>query len=316
MYWNIIIFPTCIYSPCTLHNSSIDISTATPTLHTSRFLLVVVAMSSGSRWGIRLTLLMMLRAVTLHMSTAHWCDVDHIPWSEDGKSVKIPVGCATSDDEAINLSAASLGSRAVEILAAALATSRARRLILEDNHIGRKGAAALGALLAKNTRLISLDISRNKIGDDGAREIAEGLRNNTHLRKLMLGDNGIGPHGAEAIAQAIGDGWRRENFDQISKLGKGKKVSGNFIVDLWLSFNPIGDGGAVVLAEILSGNTSVSGSGVVSDGTVGRPGVEQIFLAHCGIGNYGAASLGSALVLNPHMTNLVLIGNPVSVSIS
>ena len=116
--------------------------------------------------------------------------------------------------------------------------------------------------------------------------------------------------------RVIGDGWRRENFDQISKLGKGKKVSGNFIVDLWLSFNPIGDGGAVVLAEILSGNTSVSGSGVVSDGTVGRPGVEQIFLAHCGIGNYGAASLGSALVLNPHMTNLVLIGNPVSVSIS
>ena len=64
---------------------------------------------------------------------------------------------------------------------------------------------------------VNLDISRNKIGDDGAREIAEGLRNNTHLRKLMLGDNGIGPHGAEAIAQAIGDGWRRENFDQISK---------------------------------------------------------------------------------------------------
>lgn len=245
---------------------------------------------------------------------AHWCDPDHIVWSDDGASVHIPVGCGKADDEAINLSFSQLGSRAVEILAKALQMSQAKRLILEGNQIGYRGAAALAALVARNTRLQSLDLSQNRIGDEGAFLIADALRNNTRLRKLMLGDNGIGPRGAVAVALAVGNGKTWFNADGARP--KEKQSTNKHLNSVWLSYNPIGDAGGVVLGEVLSGNTTLAGDSTTRRGSAGGsrklPGIQKIYLAHCKISDFGAAALGSGLVDNPYITHLVITGNPVS----
>jgi hypothetical protein len=257
---------------------------------------------------------------------SHWCDADHIRWSDDGTAVNIPVGCGSGHDDAINLSFGRLGSRAIEVLAIAMEESVATRLILEGNQIGHGGAVALAVLLSKNTRLLSLDLSNNQIGDEGARAIAQGLRNNTHLRKLMLGNNGIGPRGAAAVALAIGDGRTLLGVDEAPQGTAGGGGGGGFggaaaqankyLTSLWLSYNPIGDGGGVILGEALSGNTTFLDDGEsngTAEGVLKLPRVEKLFLAHCGVSNYGGSALGSALVANPHIDQLVLMGNPVSV---
>jgi hypothetical protein len=62
---------------------------------------------------------------------------------------------------------------------------------LENNDIGEAGAYGL----AKNTKIIVLNLSRNRIGNAGAYALAR----NRALNALFLNDNGIGSIGAKAL---------------------------------------------------------------------------------------------------------------------
>ena len=76
-------------------------------------------------------------------------------------------------------------------------------LVLASAGIQDRGAAALGAMLARNGMLQALDLSRNRIGPCGAGALAEGLCANHALTALDLTRNRVGDRGAEALGEAL-----------------------------------------------------------------------------------------------------------------
>ena len=69
--------------------------------------------------------------------------------------------------------------------------------------IGTVGGKAIGAALAVNGSLASLDLCFNKIGDAGAAAIAEALKINGSLTSLLLGGNEFGHKATETLKEAV-----------------------------------------------------------------------------------------------------------------
>eukprot|EP01065_Artemidia_motanka_P038853 TRINITY_DN47702_c0_g1_i1.p1 TRINITY_DN47702_c0_g1~~TRINITY_DN47702_c0_g1_i1.p1 ORF type:complete len:766 (+),score=254.05 TRINITY_DN47702_c0_g1_i1:83-2299(+) len=78
-----------------------------------------------------------------------------------------------------------------------------RTLVLENNRIGKAGAAALGAALRQTSKLKSLNLSRNRLMEAGAIALAAGLAENTSLTQLCVGHNSINDIGCAALAKAL-----------------------------------------------------------------------------------------------------------------
>ena len=111
---------------------------------------------------------------------------------------------------ALDLSDNGLGSAGVRSLVDALLGGGAPKLIILDlsqNQAGPDGAAALGELLADQTKsecgLQTLRFDANAIGDKGAGQLASGLATNRSLRSLHLCRNEVGDEGAGQMAPAL-----------------------------------------------------------------------------------------------------------------
>lgn len=77
---------------------------------------------------------------------------------------------------------------------------------VNGNHIGTKGAEALGLLLERNQVLSKLNISSNGLGAKGLEFIASGLANNCALTHFDISNNNLGAEGALIVAKIIGHG--------------------------------------------------------------------------------------------------------------
>ena len=111
---------------------------------------------------------------------------------------------------ALDLSDNGLGSAGVRSLVDALLGGGAPALIILDlsqNQAGPDGAAALGELLAEQTKsecgLQTLRFDANAIGDKGAGQLASGLATNRSLKALHLCRNEVGCEGAGQMAPAL-----------------------------------------------------------------------------------------------------------------
>lgn len=120
---------------------------------------------------------------------------------------------------ALDLSDNGLGSAGVRSLVDALLGGGAPALIILDlsqNQAGPDGAAALGELLAEQTKsesgLQTLRFDANAIGDKGAGQLASGLTTNRALRALHLCRNEVGCEGAGQMAPALAQNATLENL--------------------------------------------------------------------------------------------------------
>ena len=120
---------------------------------------------------------------------------------------------------ALDLSDNGLGSAGVRSLVDAILGGGAPALIILDlsqNQAGPDGAAALGELLAEQTKsesgLQTLRFDANAIGDKGAGQLASGLTTNRALRALHLCRNEVGCEGAGQMAPALAQNATLENL--------------------------------------------------------------------------------------------------------
>lgn len=178
-----------------------------------------------------------------------------------------------------------------------------KRLLLQDNQIGRVGACELAKALKVNKTLEELVLFSNQIGDNGACELARALSHyNTTLRRLCLGNNGLGNEGAKLLARML----KRNtslitlslDFNQIGKEGAeflAKALETNKTLrDLNLGTNrEFGDDGAKIFAEVLKSNAFL----------------RNFNLSETGISNTGAFALAEMLRRNNVLQELNLRGN-------
>ena len=80
-----------------------------------------------------------------------------------------------------------------------------KKVCLENNNIGDRGAIALSKALEDNDTLLSLHLENNNISRQGAYTLGEMISNKYKLSKLNLNKNPIGDEGFGRIAKGIHD---------------------------------------------------------------------------------------------------------------
>lgn len=78
-----------------------------------------------------------------------------------------------------------------------------KKVCLENNRIGDKGAVALAKALEDNDTLLSLHLENNNISRAGAYTLGEMINNKYKLSKLNLNMNPIGDEGFSRIAKGM-----------------------------------------------------------------------------------------------------------------
>jgi len=178
-------------------------------------------------------------------------------------------------------------------------------LSLINSAIDDTAAKHLGEVLEK-LNIKSLNLSRNKISSVGAEEIAKGLAANASMTELILEDNEIDSAGCTSLAanfalkpllthlnlngnKITADGAR----SLVEHLGQADR---NF-PELNLARNPLGDDGAVEVANLIKANNTL----------------QTINLSGCKIGNRGAVAIADALSNNQAsvVTSLDLSNNDI-----
>jgi len=90
------------------------------------------------------------------------------------------------------------------LVGAALAdNTKLKSVDLQQAQIGPEGAKAIAESLKHNRTLMNLKMHYNCIGPEGTRYLAEALKRNEKLTNLDLGDNGIGLEGCKALAEML-----------------------------------------------------------------------------------------------------------------
>jgi Ran GTPase-activating protein (RanGAP) involved in mRNA processing and transport len=140
-------------------------------------------------------------------------------------------------------------------------------LSLYNGDIDVHQAKQIANELALNTSLKFLDLRYNMIGDEGTVALAGALTRNTSLHTLRLCRNEIGLVGIEALAGSL----MRTSLKELSLIG-----------------NKVGDRGAVVLANALATNQSLT----------------MLDLGATDIGDVGIAALAQSLVQNDSLRRL------------
>jgi hypothetical protein len=199
------------------------------------------------------------------------------------------------------------------------AAAATRRLELHGNAIGDAGAESLAEMLICNTELQELILSDNRgIGSDGAAALLRALTFNRTLTKLHL------PLGIPApLRRKIGSSiMRNRALEQIRRGANSLNCRGHLgssaglgpddamlladallklprqVAKMDLSFNLIGDSGAIAIAGVLSSTTSPCL-------------VRTINLSRNNISSDGAVALSLQLHANAHVSALDLRENAI-----
>ena len=183
---------------------------------------------------------------------------------------------------------------------------------LTDEHMG-----AVCAVIAGNSQLEGLILSRNRITDSGAMLLAKALASSDSLRKLCLSGNRITDPGASALAEALPRmGWKRRSD------ADGKSGAGSLLEEVRLANNRIGDEGVTALAAALPDLSQLSRLDLRCN-SMGEAGatalaavlpklhLQEIHLQRNRIGDVGAAAIATALPRTPWLRSLRLTGNVV-----
>jgi len=127
-----------------------------------------------------------------------------------------------------------------------------KKVCLENNAIGDKGAIALSKALEDNDTLLSLHLESNGISRTGAYTLGEMISNKYKLSKLNLNNNPIGDDGFSRVAKGMAEietlriitlaqtGITFESMPILSKALSNKR----FLTKLVLDNNRIGTKGA------------------------------------------------------------------------
>ena len=175
------------------------------------------------------------------------------------------------------------GPDGITALADALADDTdAEGLWLKRNPLGPDGGAALGGMLARNRRLRTLDLVNTGLFDSGVEALMLGLSENSSLRTLYLDANGLTARAACAIA-----GY----FDVLKRHGR------TGLTGLFLGLNRMGDEGAAILADALTGYLPLMRFDIGAN-RVERSGLNAVLLMassapslkYLGVGLYKSAS--------------------------
>ena len=141
-------------------------------------------------------------------------------------------------------------------------------------------------LLNKTNSLSDVSLKFHSISDFGARVLADALSRNSNIISINLECNSIGVSGAEALSSYL------ILQSKGASVGAGGGYS-NSLRSLRLSYNCIGDEGAIALAEALCVNTSLL----------------TLTLNNNAIGVSGLVALGNALYKNNSLRRLAIFGN-------
>eukprot|EP00163_Fabomonas_tropica_P009757 TRINITY_DN1963_c1_g2_i1.p1 TRINITY_DN1963_c1_g2~~TRINITY_DN1963_c1_g2_i1.p1 ORF type:complete len:609 (+),score=128.23 TRINITY_DN1963_c1_g2_i1:262-2088(+) len=174
---------------------------------------------------------------------------------------------------------------------------------INRNHIGQRGADALGECLSKNRSLLSLGINMNGIGIEGAQSLSRGLAGNKVLVRLDLSGNNLTAEGVEAFCGALPS----TRLSQVN-----------------LSRNNIGDEGVEHVAEALLSHDHMSSLDLSHNGITeagigalammihkGRNTVATLNLSHNSLGAKGAIELAESLKLDQSLKSLNLSHNDI-----
>ena len=224
----------------------------------------------------------------------------------------------------LNLSNARIGDLGAQYLAPVLRQNRfLTTLHLANNDITSTGAGPLAQALASNTTLTELNLANNRIDDAGAIEFQVMLQVNGTLSLLNLELNeAITPSLMNVVDGLVTVNQQPRAMKQILPLIEANSdkvtvvdmsqydgvqyhtdasvavlcralVGNTFVRQVDLSFNCIGDAGAIHFAELL----------VLTET------LEELNIAECSVGDRGGCALGRALLRNKSLQELNLEGN-------
>ncbi len=163
----------------------------------------------------------------------------------------------------LDISDCNLGPRGIAAICRSLISVVSLRM--EKNAAGDEGAKAVAESIIATGAIARLEIEENAISEPGARELARGLAANANgsLRDLRLGGNPIGPGGVGAIFSAMQKTPHRWNAICICSCRAGSRgaeavarfLSGQTeLLTLCMKKNGIKAGGAKAICEVLRWN--------------------------------------------------------------
>ena len=158
-----------------------------------------------------------------------------------------------------------------------------KKICLENNKIGDRGAISLAKCLEENDTLLSIYLENNGIGRDGAVALGEMFSNKFKLSKLNVNNNPIGDEGFKSIANGLAEietlrnftiadcGLTHASIPFLSKCLTNKR----FMTQLVIDNNRIGTPGAKLLADGIKDNETMT----------------DLRIANCQIGEEGAIAI-------------------------
>ncbi|KAF2669951.1 RNI-like protein [Microthyrium microscopicum] len=165
------------------------------------------------------------------------------------------------------------------LMASSWAKSSATNVWLKRNPLGPDSAQNVAMLIQNSKTLRTLDLDQTQIGDEGVASLFDILCGGDSatpitLRHLYLNAGGVGPKAAKSINRFL-----HSPRCQLESL--------------YLSMNPLGDAGVILLTEALNRNTTLQRLMLGSVGMTGA-GAEILFKSLAGHPNLMALDVGQA----------------------
>ena len=161
--------------------------------------------SPGAKSALSLTTLPLAHAGTREaaLTTKHlqwgWKNLDKRDGAALAWVIRNNTTCITLD-----LFVNEIFSMAGVLVGAALAdNAKLKSIDLQQAQLGPEGGKAIAESLKLNRTLMNLKLYYNCLGPEGTRYLAEALKRNEKLTNLDLGDNGIGIEGCRALAETL-----------------------------------------------------------------------------------------------------------------
>jgi len=216
--------------------------------------------------------------------------------------------------ESMNLSNNNIQSRGAIKFITACSNSNLRVLNLSSNHIKDDVSQAFSHFFTKNKSIVSLNLSGNGLTAKFASAVSVPLGSSCPLRELNISRNPLTGAGIAAIGSSLVTNQHLRNlnasFCKIDASGFdefcSRLESNTSLISLNAGHNPLRDVGAIRLSAVLKHH----------------PSIREIDLELCEIGDNGASSLFSALILSQKIervsvkNNLIKNGVPIQKAIT